>query len=99
MAGIDGPSVAVANGMWKSGFAQSYAMLEVVQGGLGFCAHAMTRGTALHENDRMVSIFPGNSGREPQHVMSLGASCHELEARGGKMMTLVDNQLSVTSDK
>ena len=62
---------------------------------LGTRINAMSNRSALHEDDRMVTIFAGHSRGKPEDIARLRAAGHELKTRRRKMVALVDNQMTV----
>ena len=57
--------------------------------------YPMTNGTALHEDDRMVTILAGDGRGQAENVPRLCPARHELEARRGQMMAFIDDQMAV----
>ena len=57
--------------------------------------NAISNRAALHEDDRMVTIFAGHCRGQPEDVVRLRSASHELETRRRKMVALVDDQMTV----
>jgi hypothetical protein len=53
--------------------------------------------TALHEDDRVVAVLPGDRRREAEDVPGPGLTNDSLEADGRKMVALIDDELAVLS--
>src|SRR5580658_11255999 len=58
----------------------------------------MTHRSALHEDNRMVPILAGHCRGQSQHIPRLRAPRDQFEAKRGQMMTLIDDEMTVTSD-
>src|ERR1700722_9146007 len=56
---------------------------------------AMTDWTALHEDNRVVSILPGHRRRQAKDVSGLCLSCDGFETHSRQMMAFVDDNMSV----
>ena len=55
-------------------------------------------GTALHEDDRMVTVPARDRRGQAEDVFRLGQARDGLEADGGDMVALVDHELAVIGD-
>src|SRR6266568_6248173 len=55
----------------------------------------ITHGAALHEDDRVVTILPGDRRRQARDELRLGLTRHLLKALGREMVTLVHDQVPV----
>jgi len=64
-------------------------------GGLGARINAMPNRAALHEDNRMMTIFAGHGRGQSEDVARLRSAGHKLKTRRRKMMALVDNQMTV----
>ena len=62
---------------------------------LGTRIYAMSNGAALHEDDRMVTIFAGHGCGQSEDIARFRPTGHELKTRRRKMMALIDNQMAV----
>ena len=58
----------------------------------------MSNGTALHEDDGMMSVLSRDRCRQPKNEFRLRAPHDLFKAMRGKMMALVDNQVAVLCD-
>ena len=59
---------------------------------------AVTDGTTLHNNDRVVTILPRDRRREAKQVSSLCLARDGLKANGGQVMAFVDDDMAVFGD-
>jgi len=62
---------------------------------MGTRINAMPNRAALHEDDRMMTIFAGHRRRQPENVARFRPAGYELKTRRRKMMALIDNQMAV----
>ena len=60
-----------------------------------FRIHAMPHRTALHEDDRMVSVLAGDGRGKPDDKSGLCPARHQFKTARGKMMTFIHNQIAV----
>jgi hypothetical protein len=60
---------------------------------------AVSHGTALHENDWVVSILAVHGGGKSGDEASLGAACNQLESRGGYVVALVYDEMAIVGDE
>ena len=58
---------------------------------------AMPHRTALHEDDRVVSVLPRHRGRQPGHEPRLRPSGDQLEAVRGQMVAFIHDQVAVAA--
>ena len=54
--------------------------------------------TALHEDDGMVAVFPGDRSGKSQHILCLAAAGDILKTHGGEVMAFIDDEVSVLGD-
>ena len=73
-------------------------MREGALPGEGLRARPEPHRTALHEHDRMVAVLARHGRRQPQHVLDLRPARDLLEADGGEMVALVDDEMAVVGD-
>ncbi len=72
--------------------------METAPQSLGLGVHAMTHRSALHEDNRMLSILPGHGRGQSQHISRLGAPRDQFEAKCRQMMTLIHDEMAVASN-
>jgi hypothetical protein len=72
-------------------------MVEGAKGRLLPGIDTMTDGAALHEDDRVVAVFPRHRRRQAKHVSGLGLPSDGFEAHGGQVMTFIDDDMAVIS--
>jgi hypothetical protein len=65
--------------------------------GLLFRIGAIPHGSALHEDDRVMSVLPGDSGRQSKNEPRLRTAGDLFEAVSGEVVTLVHDQVAVSS--
>jgi hypothetical protein len=58
----------------------------------------MTHRSALHEDNRMVSILAGHGRGQSQDIPRLGAPRDLFEAKSGQMMTFIHDEMTVARD-
>lgn len=68
-------------------------------GGLLAGIDPMSDGTALHEDDGMVSVLAGDGGGEAEDKFGFGASGHEFEALRREVVAFVDDEVAVVGDE
>ena len=96
---LDGRSLAVeVCGQPERSRAQDRAVFEGTSQGLRLGSRPVPDGTALHEDDRMVSVPARNGSRQPEHIPGLRAARDRLETHCGKVVALVDHKLPVVGD-
>jgi hypothetical protein len=61
--------------------------------------HTIPHWTTLHEDDRMVSIFPHNRGRQAGYVPGFALPDNLLKADGGDVVALIYNQMAIPFDE
>src|SRR2546426_10788375 len=59
---------------------------------------AVTHRAALHENNRVVPVFPVDGSGEPGDVSALGPAGDQFKAPGRKVVALVHNQMAIRSE-
>jgi hypothetical protein len=59
----------------------------------------MTDWTALHEDDRVMAVFPCHRRGQPQHVAGLGGPRDGLKAHGGEVVAFIDDDMAVIGDQ
>jgi hypothetical protein len=64
-------------------------------GGLGERINAMPNRAALHEDDRMMTIFAGHRRGQSEDIARFRPAGHKLKTRRRKMVALVDDQMTV----
>ena len=64
-------------------------------GGLRTRINAVSNRTALHEDDRMMTILASHGRGQPEDIARLRPPGHEFKARRREMMALVDDQMTV----
>ena len=60
-----------------------------------FGIHAMADRAALHEDDRVMAVFPRDGSGQPEHEAGLRAAGDEFETVGGEVMAFIDDQVPV----
>src|SRR5271157_5830298 len=55
--------------------------------------------TAIHENNRMVTVLANNGGRQPGDVLSLTLSGDDFETSRRDVVALVHYQMAIFTDK
>lgn len=78
----------------KNSAARSPISIEV-KGSLLPGIDTMTNRAALHENDRMMAVFPHHRGRQTEHVLRLDFARDGFEAHGRQVMALIDDDVPV----
>src|ERR1051326_3843170 len=73
-------------GRAEPGWADNHPMRKRPERGLLFCAGAKTNRAALHKNDRMMAILPGDGCRESGHVPRFGPARHQFETCSRQVM-------------
>ena len=73
-------------------------MLKGTRGGLRLRVHAIPHGTALHENDRVVTILPRDSRREAQDESRRRAANDPLETMRRQIVALIDDDMAVVAN-
>ncbi|ESW78996.1 hypothetical protein X772_28260 [Mesorhizobium sp. LSJC280B00] len=63
--------------------------------GLGARINAMPNRAALHEDDRMMTIFAGHRRGQSEDIARFRPAGHMLETRRRKMVALIDDQMTV----
>ena len=58
----------------------------------------MANRTALHEDDRMMTVFAGYRRGQTGDKLRLGSSGHEFEAAGRQMVAFINNQVPIAPD-
>ncbi len=74
-------------------------MVEGPSGRLLLCVNAMTDLAALHEDDRVVAIFPRHRRRKAEHVSSPCLPRDGFETHGGQVMAFVDDYMPIVGDQ
>jgi hypothetical protein len=59
----------------------------------------ISNGSALHENDRMMTVFSSDGGRETGDESGLGPADDLLETGRGEMVAFVHDEMSIISDQ
>jgi hypothetical protein len=54
---------------------------------------------ALHEDDRVVTVFPNRRCSQAENVSGLGLLQHLLERERGHVVAFVNNDMAVVSDQ
>src|SRR5437867_912661 len=78
---------------------RSHDMLKGRAGGCVAGTHAEPYRPALHEDNRMMAILPGRRGGQAYDIFGSDLPQDLFKAEGGKMMTLVANDLAVFGHK
>src|ERR1700680_1779460 len=63
------------------------------------CAHHESDRATLHEYDRMMAVLAGRCCGQAHYILGFDLPHNVLEAEGRKVMALVDNDVSVLSNK
>ena len=72
-----------------------HRVLKGAGSGLRFRIDAMTHGSALHEDDRMVAVLACDGGGQPRDKLRLCTANYLLEAVGRQMMALIHDKVTV----
>src|ERR1035438_7492052 len=75
--------------------AGSHSVLERRRFGHRACAHVVPHGSALHVNDRMVSVLPRRRGGQTDNIFGLHLWHHLFERESGDVVAFVDDHLAV----
>jgi len=59
----------------------------------------MSNRTALHEDDRMVTILACDGGRQAKHESGLGAPCNLFESARRQMVAFIDDHVAIIGDE
>jgi hypothetical protein len=78
---------------------RNYDVLERGAAGRLAGAHTEPDGTALHENDRVVAVFPRGRSGQSGNVSPSGLSHDLFEAECGNVMALVNDDVPILGDK
>ena len=70
-------------------------VIERVNRRLSSCGHSVANGTALHEDNWVVTVLASDGRRQPHNESRLGLAYHLLEAPRRQVVTLVDDQVAV----
>src|SRR5439155_24785660 len=54
--------------------------------------------TALHEDNRVMTVLASHGGGQAHHEFRPGPPRHQFKAAGGKMMAFIDDQMPVIAD-
>ena len=54
--------------------------------------------SALHENDRMMTILPGECCRKSQYILAFALANHRFKGESTQMMTLIRNHHAIVAD-
>jgi hypothetical protein len=73
-------------------------VLEGPRGRLRSCVHAMAYGTALHEDDRMVTVLPRDRRGQTSDESSLCAADDLFKAVGRQVVAFIDDHLPIVTD-
>src|SRR5687768_11026112 len=68
-------------------------MSERLRGGLRSGVNAIARRTALHEDDRVMTVLARHGSRQTEQIFRLRAPHHGLETDGGKVMAFIDDKM------
>jgi hypothetical protein len=71
------------------------AMVDPPRGGLRPRIYAMSNGATLHEDDRKVPIFASHGRGQPEDIARLCPTGDKLKARCRKVVTLVDDKMTI----
>ena len=74
-------------------------MLEWARRGLCASIDLMSNRPALHEDNRMVTIFAGDGGRQAKDESGLGLPCNLFETVRRQMVAFVDDHMAVIGDE
>jgi hypothetical protein len=59
--------------------------------------HPIANAAALHQDDRMMAILAKRRGRQTEHITHFHLTEHLLEAKRGKMVAFINDNLSIFS--
>ena len=80
----------------ESGRTDEDLMSERPRGGLLFRIDPIPHRAALHEDNRVVSVFAGDGGGQACDEPRFGAAGDQLKAAGGKVVTFIHHQMAVS---
>ena len=88
-----------APGRLEGGRLNEHEMLEWARRGLCASIDPMSNRTALHEDDRMVTILACDGGRQAKDESGLGVPCNLFETVRRQMVAFVDDHVAIIGDE
>ena len=74
-------------------------MADTALGSLNPCIDPMSNRAALHEDDGMVPVFPGDGRGQTNDVPRFRSPGDKLEACRRQMVAFIDDQMAVIGDE
>ena len=75
------------------------AMNDSSTGRLDAGVNAVTNGTELHEDNRVVAILARHGRRQAEHIAGLSSAGYKLKARRGQVMAFVNDKMTIVRDE